>query len=244
MTIATAPRPAKPARRRRSQRGNGEELHAEIVAAAKELLAAAASIDEVSIRAVADAVGVTPPSIYLHFADKNELVAAVVVDVFSELDAAMLEAAAAEDSPMGRLRAHGLAYVRFAIEHPEHYRLAAMDPCPRPDVDEVLASSAFVHFNATVVECMAAGIFAAGEPLPVTLDLWAAAHGIASLIIAKPFLPWGDIDEAADRVLCAAALGHAARGLVGEPMTPERVTDWVKEKSTKPRGRRSQGAAR
>jgi AcrR family transcriptional regulator len=245
MTVTTTGKRATPARRQRSQRGDGEQLHAEIVAAAKELLAAASSIDEVSIRAVADAVGVTPPSIYLHFADKNELVAAVVVDVFSELDAAMGEAAATENSPMARLRAHGLAYVRFAVEHPEHYRLAAMDPCPRPDVDEVLASSAFVHFNATVVECMEAGIFAPGEPLPVTLDLWAAAHGIASLIIAKPFLPWGDIDEAADRVLCAAALGHAARALVGEPVTPDRVTDWVSQAPPAKRpGRRSPGAAR
>ena len=229
------------ARRRRSQRGSGEQLRDEIVSAAKELLAAASSVDDVSIRAVADAVGVTPPSIYLHFADKNELVAAVVADVFTELDAAMLDAAASAAGPMERLRDYGMAYVRFAVEHPEHYRIAAMDPCPRSDIDDVLASSAFVHFNATVVECMEAGIFVAGDPLPITLDLWAAAHGIASLVITKPFLPWGDVDAAAERVLCAAALGHASAGLVGEPLTPERITRWVKGLR---RGRRSQGGAR
>jgi AcrR family transcriptional regulator len=235
MTVTTV------ARRRRSQRGSGEQLRAEIVAAAKELLATAASIDEVSIRAVADAVGVTPPSIYLHFADKNELVAAVVVDVFAELDAAMVAAAAAADGPMARLRAHGLAYVRFALEHPEHYRIAAMDPCPRPYVDEVLASGAFLHFEATVQECIDAGIFVGDDSLPITLDLWSAAHGIAALMIAKPFLPWGDRDAAAERVLCAAALGHAAAGLVGEPLTSERITDWVKRRRP---GRRTPGARR
>ena len=66
--------------RRRASRGAGEQLRGEIVTAAKQLLADSASADAVSIRAVADAVGVTPPSIYLHFADKDALLAAVVVD--------------------------------------------------------------------------------------------------------------------------------------------------------------------
>ncbi|HVV76283.1 MAG TPA: TetR/AcrR family transcriptional regulator [Mycobacteriales bacterium] len=228
-------------RRPRSQRGSGEQLRAEIVAAAKALLAASASVDDVSIRAVADAVGVTPPSIYLHFADKNELIAAVVADVFAELDAAMLGAGARADGPMEKLRDYGLAYVRFAVDHPEHYRIAVMDPCPRPDVDEVLASGAFVHFTATVVECIEAGIFPAGDPLPITLDLWAAAHGIASLLITKPFMPWGDRDEVAERALCVAALGHAAVGLVGEPATPARITDWLKRRRP---GRRTPRASR
>lgn len=221
----------RPARRRRAQRGSGEQLRPEIVAAAKRLLAESASADAMSIRAVADAVGVTPPSIYLHFADKSDLLSAVVVDVFVELDAAMLAAADGVDSPLGRLRAFGLAYVRFAVSHPEHYRLATMDPCPKPDVavDEVLASSAFTHFNTTVLDCMTAGIFTEGDPLPVTLGLWAAAHGIASLIIAKPYLPWGSVDDAADRVLCAAALGRAAADLLGGEPTPELVTAWLAE---------------
>jgi AcrR family transcriptional regulator len=228
-------------RRQRSQRGSGEQLRVEIVAAAKKLLAAAASIDDVSIRAVADAVGVTPPSIYLHFADKTELGAAVVADVFTELDEAMVSAAVDADGPMGRLLAHGLAYVRFALEHPEHYRIAMMDPCPCPDVDEVLASGAFVHFGATVQECIDAGVFVADDAVPITLDLWAAAHGIAALMIAKPFMPWGDRDAAAERMLCAAALGHAAAGLVGPPLTSQRSTEWVKRRRP---GRRTPGGPR
>jgi AcrR family transcriptional regulator len=217
----------RPARRRRAQRGSGEQLRQEIIAAARTLLAGAANADEVSIRAVADAVGVTAPSIYLHFADKNELLGAVVSEVFTDLDAAMVDAAAGAESPLARLRACGMAYVHFALAHPEQYRIATMDPCPQPFVDQVLASSAFVHFNATVTECMAAGIFAAGEPLPVTLALWSAAHGIASLMITKPFLPWGDPDDVADRVLCAAALGHATRNLIGGDVTPQRMTEWL-----------------
>jgi AcrR family transcriptional regulator len=219
-------------RRKRSSRGSGEQLRAEIVAAAKALLAKSANADAMSIRSVADAVGVTTPSIYLHFADKDALLSAVVVDVFAELHTAMVTAGAETDSPLGRLRAFGLAYVRFALEHPEHYRIATMDPVPKPDVavDGVLATSAFTHFNATVVECIAAGIFVGDDPLPITFDLWAAAHGIASLMIAKPYLPWGDREAVADRVLCTAALGHAAMGLFeGGEIMPDDVTAWIAE---------------
>jgi AcrR family transcriptional regulator len=216
-------------KRRRAVRGSGEQLRDEIVVATKKLLSDAGHADDVSVRAVADAVGVTPPSIYLHFADKNELLGAVVADVFRELDDAMVSGAAEEATPLGRLRAYGMSYIRFAVAHPEHYRLATMDPCPRPniEVDEVLRSSAFEHFNQTVRDCIAAGIFAADDPLPITFDLWAAAHGVASLVIAKPYLPWGELDVFADRALCAAAAGHVVTSFFDEVPTPERLTAWI-----------------
>jgi AcrR family transcriptional regulator len=218
-------------RRRRAQRGSGAQLRAEIVTAAKALLEKSANSDAVSIRAVADAVGVTSPSIYLHFADKDALIQAVVADVFAELDAAMVAAGESVDEPLAQLRAYGIAYVKFAVAHPEHYRVATMERCVPGDghteLDEIVADSAFTHMMATVTACMDAGIFAPGDPLPVTLQLWAAAHGIASLMIAKPYLPWGDVEAAADPVLRAAALGKATGDLIGEDLSPAVLTGWL-----------------
>jgi AcrR family transcriptional regulator len=213
-------------RRPRAKRGSGDLLREEIVVAAKGLLAQAVSADDVPIRAVADAVGVTTPSIYLHFADKQDLLGAVVADVFGELDVAMTEAAAGETTPLGRLRAYGLAYVRFALDHPEHYRLAMLEPCPQPnvEVDEVLHSSAFSHLQATVEECVAAGIFE-GDALAMTFEMWAAAHGVAALMIVKPYLPFGDAEEFADRLLCSTVIGHAVRPIVGDGVGA--VAEWV-----------------
>ncbi len=216
-------------KRRRAARGSGEQLREDIIIATKKLLMETGNSQGVSIRAVADAVGVTSPSIYLHFADKNDLLNAVVADTFRELDDAMLAEAALATTPLGRLRACGLAYVRFAVTHPEHYRLAAMDPCPLPniEVDEVLRSSAFEHFQQTVIECIEAGLFVADDPLPITFALWTAAHGVASLVIAKPYLPWGNLDDFADRVLCAAAAGHAVVGLFPAPPTTDTLESWI-----------------
>jgi AcrR family transcriptional regulator len=215
-------------RRARAKRGSGDLLRHEIVDAAKTLLAEADRAEDVPIRAIADAVGVSTPSIYLHFADKQQLLSAVVADVFGELDEAMVKAAADETAPLGRLRAYGLAYVRFALTHPEHYRLAMLDPCPKPnvEVDEVLHSSAFSHMQATVEECIDAGIFQ-GDPLDITFEMWAAAHGVAALMIAKPYLPFGAAEDFADRALCAAAIGHAVRPLVGDDPTPGAITEWL-----------------
>jgi len=215
-------------RRTRAKRGSGDLLRNEIVDAAKRLLAEADRADDVPMRAVADAVGVTTPSIYLHFADKQALLGAVVADVFRELDDAMVEAAAEETTPLGRLRAYGLAYVRFALQHREHYRLAMLDPCPKPnvEVDEVLHSAAFAHMHSTVEECIDTGIFQ-GEPLDITFEMWAAAHGVAALMIAKPYLPFGAAEDFADRALCAAAIGHAVRPLVGEDPTSDALTAWL-----------------
>src|SRR3954468_6268363 len=99
-------------KRRRASRGAGEQLREEIIVAAKKLLAESGRAEDMSIRKVADAVGVTSPSIYLHFADKNDLLGAVVADVFRELDDAMISGAAEETTPLGRLRAYGLSYIR------------------------------------------------------------------------------------------------------------------------------------
>jgi AcrR family transcriptional regulator len=218
-------------RRKRASRGSGEQLREEIIAATKDLLAESANSDAVSIRAVADAVGVTPPSIYLHFADKDALIEAVCTDVFAELDVAMVTAGAQEDAPLRKLCAYGLAYVEFAIEHPEHYRLATMErhmgEQAMSSLDEVLADAAFAHFAAVVSDCMDAGIFAKADPVPITIELWSAAHGVAALMVAKPFLPWGEKMEFANRALRSAALGRAVTDLIGDDPTQDEVEAWL-----------------
>ena len=218
---SSAPPPADgpPVRRRRAARGSGEQLRVEIIAAAKDLLARTANTDDVSIRAVAELVGVTSPSIYLHFADKDALIHATVADVFADLDRAMQDRAALVDDPMERILAAGMAYVAFAVAHPEHYRVALMSPhAHSEDLDQILADGAFANFNALVADCVRAGVFTASGPLPISLGLWTAAHGIASLLIAKPSIPWGDVEEFTYRTLCAAGMGQAAvDGLAGDP---------------------------
>ncbi|WP_330227958.1 TetR/AcrR family transcriptional regulator [Nocardia sp. NBC_00508] len=214
-------------RRPRSPRGSGAQLREEILRATAELLSRTGHADAVSIRAVSELVGVSAPSIYRHFADKDELIEAVVAQAFEDLSDALRAAIDPSTSPMTRLRDQGMAYIRFALQHPEQYRLATAPTTSRGAVDQVLSSGAFQLFAGTVRECMDEGTIVAGDPLPVVLQMWAVAHGIASLLIAKPYLPWGEAEATADRVMSAACVGHAVLDLIGGDPTPDEVTGWI-----------------
>lgn len=215
------------ARRPRSPRGTGSQLRSEILAATADLLERTGNADAVSIRAVGKLVGVSAPSIYRHFADKDELIDAVVAQVFEDLDAAMRAAIDDPDAhPIVRLHHLGMAYVRFALDHPEQYRLATAPAETRGAVDQVLTSSAFQYMADAVQDAMTEGLIDADDPTPIVLELWSAAHGIASLLLAKPYLPWGDPMAAAERVLAAACAGHIVMNLIGEQATPEEAADW------------------
>ncbi len=100
-------------RRHRAARGQGEALRGEILAAARDLLAETGNQDAVSVRAVAERVGVTTPSIYLHFKDKDDLLDAVCAEVFEALGVALGEAAALDGTPVERLMAAGPGLCAF-----------------------------------------------------------------------------------------------------------------------------------
>jgi AcrR family transcriptional regulator len=160
---------------------------------------------------------VTPPSIYLHFPDKEALLDSVCVEVFTRLDAAMEAAAEGAETPFEGLRERGLAYVRFAVENPEHYRLVLMrrhDLGIGPDnIEQLAAQGAFAHIVDSVRACQEIGVFVAGEdPTQVALALWSAAHGVAALLIAHPWLVGDDTDALVSRVINAIGLGLAVGG--------------------------------
>ncbi|MGA8331409.1 MAG: TetR/AcrR family transcriptional regulator, partial [Mycobacterium sp.] len=211
-------------RRRRAPRGSGDLLRDEILDAATELLLDTGQAKAVSIRSVADRVGVTPPSIYLHFQDKDALLDAVCARYFEKLDEEMQRVSAGQSSNVEVLRAQGLAYIRFATETPELYRIATMGEWRSDsDVDAALASSAFEHMCATVRALIDEGTFPLGDASGIALELWTAVHGVASLLIAKPHLPFGDVEAFADRVLRAVFTGNMVTGLVGADASPDEV---------------------
>lgn len=197
-------------KRRRSKRGDGERLAGDILDAATDLLIETGSAEAVSIRAVAQRVGITPPSIYLHFADKGALLTAVVARYFGQLDDALTEAEQGAPTPLDAARAQGLAFVRFAIDTPELYRIAVMSPSDSAsDVDVVLNAAAFSHLEDNVRALQEEGYYPLGDPRPIALRMLTIVHGVASLMVAKPFLPWGDKMEYADRLISGACLGIA-----------------------------------
>lgn len=202
-------------RRTRARRGEGERLREQILEAGERLLIETGDEEAVTIRAVAEAVGVTPPSVYLHFADKDELLFAICERHFAQLDRVTEEAAAGSDDLLESLALRGRAYIRFGIEHPEQYRILFMrPPSHTPEsfqVDRLRDAAAFGHLVEHVSKCVQAGLID-GDPLLVSLGLWAVVHGLTSLLISKPEFPWPDLDVMIDHV-CRTTI----RGLAGSP---------------------------
>jgi AcrR family transcriptional regulator len=113
----------KPEPRRRHRRGEGARLRGELIDAASRLLAELGDAERLSVRAVARAAGVTAPSTYRHFPDKRSLVRAVVEERFRDFDRVLDQAQAGSSDPFDALKRRCRAYLRFAREHPGHYRV-------------------------------------------------------------------------------------------------------------------------
>jgi AcrR family transcriptional regulator len=201
-------------RRTRARRGEGERLRGQILEAAERLLVEAGDEQAVTIRDVAEAVGVTPPSVYLHFADKDELLFAISERNFAELDRVTEEAAAGSNDLLQSLALRGRAYVRFGVEHPEQYRILFMrNPAQTPqsfDFSRVGTAASFGHLLEHVTRCVEEGLIE-GDPLQVSLVLWAGVHGLTSLLISKPEVPWPPADSIIDRLCRALIYGLAPR---------------------------------
>jgi len=189
--------------RPRARRGEGDRLRQEIIDAGKRLLFETGNQEAVTVRAVAEAVGVSPPSIYLHFPDKDALIIAVCEDTFLALDEYIEKAAAGIDDVREQLRVRGKAYVQFGLENPEHYRILFMTrPATLKPETEIPAPAAFLHHIESVQRAQDAGVLRHDvDPMIAALTLWSGAHGITSLLIAKPNFPWPDVDMLIDSVL-------------------------------------------
>jgi AcrR family transcriptional regulator len=181
--------------RERNRRGEGDRLRADIVAAAERLLATQ-PVEALSLRAVAREVGVTAPALYLHFADRRELVWAVLVHQFSELTAATSAATTSAD-PAGRLREWCLAYCRFGLEHQGHYR-AMFESWNAERVDLPEAELPGHALRRSLLTAITACGTPADDIEELGTLIWAGLHGLVSLRINKPSFPWPPIEHLVD----------------------------------------------
>jgi AcrR family transcriptional regulator len=202
-------------KRSRAPKGQGDKLRNDILRATERLLVETGDEAEVSMRAIAEAVGCTPPSIYLHFADKEELIFEVCNARWAEFNELLDTAGEMSDDPLESLRHRGLAYIRFGVENPEHYRLLMMTKTDEghADIEDLTKQGAvaFQHLVGAVARCVEAGVFRDIDPYLGAIVMWAGVHGITSLLVTSPNFPWPDRDVTINALLDAQVLGLATR---------------------------------
>jgi AcrR family transcriptional regulator len=153
-----------------------------IVAAAAELLDAGGQ-EAVTLRSVAEKVGISHNAPYRHFADRNALLAGVAIHDFKRL-AEAFEARAASKPAALALRGAAEDFIAYGLLHPARYRLLFSDPdLPASDA---LKSAAFAPFE-TLVAIVERGqrekALPASDPVRLGGMLFATIHGAIDLVI-------------------------------------------------------------
>jgi AcrR family transcriptional regulator len=184
-----------PRERRERER---EEIRGKILDAAREMFVSE-GYEAVTMRRIADRIEYSPTAIYFHFKDKEALLRELCETDFLRL-AGQFQKIARMADPIERLRAAGRAYVRFAVENPNHYRLMFMTPHPPVDPEETAIEhgnpeqDAYAFLKAIVTDCVSKKRFRRGltDVELLSQTIWAGVHGVVSLEIAKRCEPWID----------------------------------------------------
>ncbi len=177
------------------------DLEAALVNEATTLVRAQGA-ESVSLRQVAQAVGVSPSAAYAHFPDKHALMAAVAARGMADLDARMVASVSAatgsdDRAAMQRFWKTGEEYVRFAVEEPHLFRHMFGPYCPAAQLAAQLVaegappvgmehktdSVSYQLLCASLDDLDDRGLLRPGSRDGLDLVMWATVHGFASLVL-------------------------------------------------------------
>ncbi len=168
-----------------------EDLKTRISQAAQDLFLKD-GIDGVSMRKVAERVGVTAPAIYRYFRDKDELLTEITTSGLHMLEDYLKPALEAAE-PLERLERLIDNYVSFALEQPKYFDFAFL--VPGRDIGQIsedLQDHNWTTFRMAVEQiamCMERGIFRKDDPIEMSILLWATVHGLVILYRTQRFGP-------------------------------------------------------
>ena len=198
VTVATdsVPRQSAPARRR-SPRGEGDTLRADLLEAAAELITAHGEMDAVSLRAVARRAGVSATAVYRHFDDHVELLRAAVDHCWATFYEQLRTAAAASTDPFESFRSMGDAYVAYAMERPGQYRVLFSDKVDLGDGKSPGGLAAFQLLVDAVARILDV-LDDPRDPFFVAVQVHTWVHGIVDLCGSHPDMAWPDTPQLLD----------------------------------------------
>jgi AcrR family transcriptional regulator len=155
-----------------------------ILEAARQVLARH-GLEGFSMREVADKAGITPGAIYKHFSDKQDLIERVVSGSFERLETVLWrEIARYPAGSFERIAALGRAYLRFASENLEHFKvLFAPAASGRKKISEMPDRAGYRILRECVADAMRTGEIRRADPDLVSAYLWTRVHGIVTLLM-------------------------------------------------------------
>jgi len=170
----------------------------------------------VSMRKLAERVGCSHGNLYLHFKDKEALFDCLVEESFDQLAQGLrhIVEASKGDDPVELLRKLGRAYVEFGIANPRVYEFTFLIRRPE-QVRPLKPHIPYERARLLVKRCMDEKRFRRMDLDVASQALWAAVHGVTSLLVLRPTFPWAK----PERVI-AEVIDAAVDGLLAAPRRP------------------------
>ena len=189
------------------------------VASTRELIAEAAlkileaeGPTAVSMRRVAEAVGITPMAIYHHFPNREALLDTITNQEFAHL-LSYVERRRVGGSTEKRILSNIEAYVDYALDRPRIFDYVFAEPRPNarryPDDFRARRSPTFNPLTDLLSELMKSGEIRKDDPYELALAIWAHAHGYVALYRAGRF----NLGEDEFRTLVRRSLKRLIHGL-------------------------------
>jgi len=184
-----------------------EEVRLALIESARAVLNAE-GYEGLTIRRVAERAEYGLGTVYSYFADKDDLLYALVRDDFHRLTE-RLRAVRETHTGVAAVREMLLSYVRMGLEQPRSYEIMFMR---RPklasrNVEDEHEDHAYTVFRRCIVACIEAGTLRRDDPDVLAQMLWASVHGLVSLTITLRDVPWSDPATLAETLVATALRG-------------------------------------
>ena len=164
-------------------------LRAALLDAAWSLIRAH-GLDGLTLRAVAEKLGVSRSAIYRHYSSKDDLLGEIIMQGFEQLRLATTQATEQrkDNCPLDQLHNMGLAYMRFAVESPALYDLMFHPDLVARCSDKVKQASlrSYEVLTDMLERCQQAGQIKSGDARRQAFAIWASLHGLITLCRGRP----------------------------------------------------------
>jgi AcrR family transcriptional regulator len=172
-------------------------------------------VQALTLRAAGKRLGVSRTALYRHFTDKSALLAGVAREGFQRFRDDLLAEWHGAGGGLDGFARMGVAYVRFALTNPSHYRVMFGEFSDLVAKDPELEADAHAAF-AVLVDALAAlqesGAVIAHDRQQLAQYIWGTVHGVAMLAINGQLGP----DPAAAEALARFAVERLEYGIATE----------------------------